>query len=638
MKKKRLGEILRERNQISVENLDKAIQDQQGKLVHLGELLLQRGVVSKPDLVSALVEVSRIPYFDCASIQVDAATLRLINAPMARACCALPIEIDANKLVVVMAEPQNLHFLDELRFKSVMQIAPRIGFRAEVEAAIAANYASADSETAAAAAAAAATVVSLQEIVLSAADSEMEFISSSSQERNVEAMREMQSELLQKSRTTPAVMLVASMIKAAAERRASDIHIEPHSDDTAIRFRVDGMLREHQRVPKALQNSVASRIKILSDMDIAERRAPQDGRFLVKIGGRRIDLRVSTLPTQYGEKVVMRLLEGDAPLQDLAKLGFPQWIEDRLRPMLRLPQGMILVTGPTGSGKSTTLYSSLLLIRRPSINIITVEDPVEYAVAGLNQVQVNIKAGLTFASCLRSILRQDPNVIMIGEIRDKETAEIALKAAQTGHLVLSTLHTNDSISAVTRLLDLGVPGFQIATSLTAIIAQRLIRRLCVCSKSIPTTPEYATQLVLAGILDPPPFHNAPNGCEICDLTGFKGRIGIYEMLALDDSIRASIREGGHSDEIRTLARHAGMRLMQEYALEHVRDGLTTLEEVQRVVPFASVDTVSCASCGRELSAAYLFCPHCGKKRTGAKAGKPARSKRVALIPQGVLVE
>jgi type IV pilus assembly protein PilB len=448
-------------------------------------------------------------------------------------------------------------------------------------------------------------------------------------------MREMQSELLQKSRTTPAVMLVASMIKAAAERRASDTHIEPHSDDTAIRFRVDGMLREYQRIPKALQNSVASRIKILSDMDIAERRAPQDGRFLVKIGGRRIDLRVSTLPTQYGEKVVMRLLEDDAPLQDLARLGFPQWIEERLRPMLRLPQGMILVTGPTGSGKSTTLYSSLLLIRRPSINIITVEDPVEYAVAGLNQVQVNTKAGLTFASCLRSILRQDPNVIMIGEIRDKETADIALKAAQTGHLVLSTLHTNDSVSAVTRLLDLGVPGFQIATSLTAIIAQRLIRRLCICSKSMPTTPEYASQLVLAGIPDPPPFHNAPSGCEICDLTGFKGRIGIYEMLAVDEPIRAAIREGGNSDEIRTLARQSGMKLMQEYALEHVRDGLTTLEEVQRVVPFAPVNTISCVHCGRELSAAFLFCPHCGTRRDGVKSVK---GKRLALVPEGVVNE
>jgi type IV pilus assembly protein PilB len=636
MKKKRLGEILRERNHVSVENLDKAIQDQQGKLVHLGELLLQRGAVSKPDLVSALVEISHIPYFDCHSVEVDAETLQLISASMARSCCALPLETIGNKLVVVMAEPQNLRFLDELRFKSGLQISPRLGFRAEVEAAIAINYASAESEAAAAVATSAASrVVSVKEIVLSAADAEMEFISSSSQERNVEAMREMQSELLQKSRTTPAVMLVASMIKAAAERRASDIHIEPHSDDTAIRFRVDGMLREYQRIPKVLQNSVASRIKILSDMDIAERRAPQDGRFLVKIGGRRIDLRVSTLPTQYGEKVVMRLLEGDAPLQDLARLGFPQWIEERLRPMLRLPQGMILVTGPTGSGKSTTLYSSLLLIRRPSINIITVEDPVEYAVAGLNQVQVNTKAGLTFAACLRSILRQDPNVIMIGEIRDKETAEIALKAAQTGHLVLSTLHTNDSVSAVTRLLDLGVPGFQIATSLTAIIAQRLIRRLCVCSKSVPTTPEYASQLVLAGIPDPPPFHNAPNGCEICDLTGFKGRIGIYEMLAVDESIRAAIREGGNSDEIRTLSRQSGMKLMQEYALEHVREGLTTLEEAQRVVPFAPVSTISCISCGRELSPAFLFCPHCGKKRNDVKTVK---GKRLALVPQGAVNE
>jgi len=631
MKKKRLGEILRERNHVSVENLDKAIQDQQGKLVHLGELLLQRGAVSKPDLVSALVEISRIPYFDCTNVEVDAETLHLLTAAMARKCCALPLETVGNKLIVVMAEPQNLFFLDELRFKSGMQISPRLGFRAEVEAALAINYASPESEAAAAVAAAASPVVSLKEIVLSAADEEMEFISSSSQERNVEAMREMQSELLQKSRTTPAVMLVASMIKAAAERRASDIHIEPHSEDTAIRFRVDGMLREYQRIPKALQNSVASRIKILSDMDIAERRAPQDGRFLVKIGGRRIDLRVSTLPTQYGEKVVMRLLEGDAPLQDLAKLGFPRWIEERLRPMLLLPQGMILVTGPTGSGKSTTLYSSLLLIRRPSINIITVEDPVEYAVAGLNQVQVNTKAGLTFASCLRSILRQDPNVIMIGEIRDKETAEIALKAAQTGHLVLSTLHTNDSVSAVTRLLDLGVPGFQIATSLTAIIAQRLIRRLCVCAKPVPTSPEYASQLLQAGIGDSPPFHNAPNGCEICDLTGFKGRIGIYEMLALDEPIRASIREGGHSDEIRTLARQNGMKLMQEYALEHVRDGLTTLEEVQRVVPFASVTSIYCVGCARELSAAFLFCPHCGRKRNSAKAVK---HKRLALVPAG----
>src|SRR6202034_2689935 len=239
-------------------------------------------------------------------------------------------------------------------------------------------------------------------------------------------------------------------------------------------------------------------------------------------------------------------LEATAPLTSLNDLGMPVEVSDGLWQLASQPQGLVLVTGPTGSGKSTTLYSTLNKLKQPSVNIITVEDPVEYVLPGINQAHVNTRAGLTFASCLRSILRQDPNIIMVGEIRDKETAEIAMKAAQTGHLVLSTLHTNDSVSAVTRLLDLGVPGFQIATSLTAIIAQRLIRRLCICSKSVPTTPEYSLQLLQAGIGDPPPFHNAPNGCEFCDLTGFKGRIGIYEMLALDEPIRASIREGGHS--------------------------------------------------------------------------------------------
>ncbi len=630
MKKKRLGEVLRERNQVSADDLNKAIQDQQGKLVHLGELLLQRGIVSKENLVAALAEVSRIPYADCASASIDDSTLSLIPAAMARRCCAVPLAMDGTKLVVVMAEPQNLQLLDELRFKCGMIIEPRLGFRAELESAIERFYgptepvviASQDSSQAP------------RRTAHAPNEGEMEFISFSSQERNVEAMREMQSELLQKSKTTPAVMVVASMIKAAAERRASDIHIEPQSDGTAVRFRVDGMLREYQRLQKILQNSVASRIKILSEMDIAERRAPQDGRFLVKIGGRRIDLRVSTLPTQHGEKVVMRLLEGEAPLQELSKLGFPRWIEERVLPMLHLPQGMILVTGPTGSGKSTTLYSALNLIRRPSINIITVEDPVEYAVAGLNQVQVNTKAGLTFATSLRSILRQDPDVIMVGEIRDKETAEIALKAAQTGHLLLSTLHTNDSISALTRLLDLGVPGYQIAVSLTAVIAQRLIRRLCTCHKSIETTPEYAAQLVQVGITDDTPFHNAPNGCDLCDHTGFKGRIGIYEMLALDDPIRAAIREGGHNDEIRGLAQDSGMKLMQEYALEHVRAGITTIEEVQRVVPFAQLYALQCTSCRRELSSAFLFCPHCGKKQT---SGKAAKVKKAAQMPQGVMV-
>jgi type IV pilus assembly protein PilB len=518
-----------------------------------------------------------------------------------------------------MAEPQNLHIIDELRFTSGMDIVPRFSFRTDIETAVEKWYGAVEEAEAAVA----------EAIAPANEDPGMEFISSSSLQRNIEAMQEMQAELLHKS--TPAVRLVASTIAAAAGKQASDIHIEPQAADTVIRLRVDGMLRDYQRIPRSLQNSVVSRIKILADMDIAERRAPQDGRFLVKISGKKIDLRVSTLPTQYGEKVVMRLLEADAPLQNYAALGLSPEIAEGLTRILSQPQGMLLVTGPTGSGKSTTLYSSLHMVRKPTVNIITVEDPVEYAVPGLNQVQVNTKAGLTFASCLRSILRQDPNVIMVGEIRDRETAEIAIKAAQTGHLVLSTLHTNDAVSAVTRLLDLGVPGFQIATSVSGIIAQRLVRRLCTCHVEAPMSREYASRLSQAGIQEPPRTQHLPNGCDACDLTGYKGRIGIYEMLVLDDAIRGAVRSGDRNDEIRSLARNNGMKLMQEHALDRVRQGLTTLEEVQRVVPFEQINASYCTACHHELSPAFVFCPYCGEKKTSAE---PSRATRHSLVGQG----
>lgn len=617
MKKKRLGEVLRERGHVSTADLNQILLDQRGsgKRIHLGELLLQSNKVAKIDLISALAEVSDIPYLDCTRVQVSPDALKLIPQSMARHCNALPIAIQESSLIVAMAEPQNLQFLDELRFKSGKKIVPRLGFRSEIALAIDRHYGLVSTEPGAA----------LAPLVSSLEDQGMEFISFSDQQRNIDAMREMEAELLQRSKATPAVQIVASMIRAAAAKRASDIHIEPQSSETSIRLRIDGILREHQRVPRALQNPVVSRIKILSDMNIAERRVPQDGRFLVKILGRRLDLRVSTLPTQYGEKVVMRLLETDAPAQDFSGLGFPDGMASRLRQILSLPQGTLLVTGPTGSGKSTTLYSSLNFVRKSSINIITVEDPVEYVIPGLNQVQVNTKTGLTFASSLRSILRQDPNVIMIGEIRDKETAEIALKAAQTGHLVLSTLHTNDSISAVTRLLDLGLPAFQIAASMTGIIAQRLIRRLCACRKSSPITPEFTSQLLQYGITSPPRERFTPDGCDECDLTGYRGRIGIYEVLYLDDSVRSAIRDGGRSDTIRALARAKGMRLMHEYALEHVLQGLTTLEEVQRVVPLEQVASINCASCLRELSATFAFCPYCGEKRTAQEAPLPPQT-------------
>ena len=618
MKKKRLGEVLYERGQISGADLKKALLDQQGRVIHLGELLLERKLVAKHELLAAITEVAGVPYQDCSKIDPPAEVLRVIPVSVARRDLAVPVRFDGKSLVVAMAKPQNVQILDELQFKTGLKIVPRFAFQEEIAAAIERLYP-----------APAATAETIQ-----VADdlTGMEFISSSSQQRNVEAMREMQQELQQKSRTTPAVHLVAHVIRAAAAKLASDIHIEPQAGETSVRFRIDGILREFQRVPRALQHQVVSRLKILSDMNIAERRNPQDGRFVVKINARRLDLRVSTLPTQYGEKVVLRLLETSAPSQDLKALGIPAEIAGALHELLRLPQGMLLVTGPTGSGKSTTLYAALQLIRQPSINIVTVEDPIEYTLPGLNQVQVNVKAGLTFASTLRSVLRQDPDVVMVGEIRDQETAEIAIKAAQTGHLVLSTLHTNDSISAVTRLLDIGIPGFQIGAAVTAILAQRLVRRLCQCHySSSPPSQEYINTVMAAGMMEPPELHNVPNGCEACDSTGYRGRVGVYELLRFNDALRQAARSGNRNDEMRTLARHNGIKFMQEYALDLVHDGVTTLEEVQRVVTLSQHNSVICSTCGRDLAAGFVFCPYCGTKHDVWGLNSPRRNQAKEVV-------
>ncbi len=626
MKKRKLGEVLRERGHISREDLSKAIAEQQGKIIHLGELMLQRGCVQKADLVAALAEVTHFTYVDCKTAQVQPEVLKLIPHALAQRACVLPLARGQGRLVVVTAEPQNVQVLDELSFQTGMEISPRLGFRSEIQAAIAKYYGE-DRPTDAAEA-----TEPRPEGNEEGGGPELEFVSTSSRQSNVEALQEVQAALLHTR--TPAVRLVSKMIIAAVERQASDIHIEPQVEDTAVRIRVDGVLRELQRVPRSVQNSVVSRIKILSDMDIADRRTPQDGRFLVNMGTKKLDVRVSTLPTQYGEKVVMRLLIPSAALVSLSELGMPPEIELEFNRVLSMPQGTLLVTGPTGSGKSTTLYAALNKLRKGTMNIVTVEDPVEYALPGINQVHVNTKAGLTFASSLRSILRQDPNVIMVGEIRDKETAEIALKAAQTGHLVLSTLHTNGSIAAVTRLLDLGIPGFLIASAMTGIIAQRLLRRLCACHDLAPATPEYRTGLREAGLQDDVQLQAFPVGCSACDSTGYKGRTGFYEMLVFNDAVRTAVRTGSRSDDILNLARGSGMKLMQEYALEQVRQGITTLEEVLRIVPFERIPTGACASCGRELSHAFLFCPHCG-----AKPQEPARAPRAGapeLAPHGAV--
>lgn len=621
-KKKKLGEILRERGQISQLDLAKAVSDQQGKVIHLGELLLDCGLVSKAQLASALADVTRAPYIDCGAVAAPSAlALGLVSKALALKCTVLPLAVEESTLVVVMAEPQNLRIADEIRFTAGMNVSTRLGFRQDILAAIEKYYGPSSSlnplETPARAA------VEPDATEESEASLDMEFVSTSSRQANRDAIQEVQAELLHKR--TPVVRIVSEVIQAADEKRASDIHIEPQADGLSIRIRVDGVLRDLRREPRAIQNALISRIKILSDMDIAERRAPQDGRFLVRMPGKEIDFRVSTLPTQYGEKVVMRLLNSSGALLTFSAMKMPEEVERSLRAVLSLPQGMLLVTGPTGSGKSTTLYAALNLLRQPTVNIVTVEDPVEYVLPGINQVHVNNKAGLTFASCMRSILRQDPNVIMVGEIRDKETAEIAMKAAQTGHLVLSTLHTNDSLSAVTRLADLGIPGFMIASSVTAIVAQRLVRCLCVCRALTPVSVEMAERLASFGLADPVENLYSPVGCDICDHTGYRGRTAVYEVLLFDDAIREAVRAEEKGERLRALVQSAGMKLMQEDALDKILQGVTSIDEVARIVPIQKASSASCPACGQRTGGSFSFCRHCGaraEKTAPEKATKP----------------
>ncbi len=627
MARKRLGDVLKEQKRLSAADLEKALNEQQGGSLLLGEMLMQRGLVSKDDIVAALEEVTHFRYVDARFATIEKAMLKLVPRAAAERYSALPMVRDGKKVVTVMAEPQNLRALDELRFLCGMEISPRLGFKSEIDQAIKKCYEDGDEG---------AVEMSPDQKKLPFVEqvdvSGMQFFTASASDRNKAAMDEFEAEMRQEK--TPAVSLVSALLCAAATKKASDIHIEPQALTTVVRIRVDGVLRELTTIPTELQTSLTSRIKILADMDIAERRQPQDGRFLVQMGQRHLDFRVSTLPTHYGEKVVMRLLDSSATRVGFAELGLPEAIGAKLDEILKMPQGMVLVTGPTGSGKSTTLYSCLNTLRSPTVNIITVEDPVEYKIEDINQVQVNAKAGLTFSTCLRSILRQDPNIVMVGEIRDTETAEIGLQASQTGHLVLSSLHTNDSVGAITRLLDLHIPGFMISSSVTAIIAQRLVRKLCSCREEGVTTTEYATKLLNAGIVEVEDRMFTPMGCPACDNTGFKGRVGIYEMLVFDEQIREAIRTSVRDEEIRNLARSSGMRMMADDALEKVRKGYTTIEEVLRVVPFDNAGGTRCRNCNKVLTPSFMYCPYCGTgvRRTGPTA--PQQGRRVGAGVEG----
>jgi type IV pilus assembly protein PilB len=468
---------------------------------------------------------------------------------------AIPIGFEDGKLLVAMADPANVFALDDIRSLTGMDVKPVVATRADVAAAIDRYY---------------------------RADSEFDDLTSvmdvGQEEEDLSKVKEIVED-------APIVKYVNLLITQAIQDRASDIHLEPTEHDLRVRFRIDGVLHEVMRSPRAIQQGVISRLKIMADINIAERRIPQDGRLSVNAHGRKVDLRVATLPTVWGEKVVMRILDNSTARLDLTDLGFSEPNYERYSRSFTKPYGMILVTGPTGSGKSTTLYATLNIVSQPEVNVITVEDPVEYRLPGINQVQTNNKAGLTFASALRSILRSDPDVVLIGEIRDHETGQIAVEAALTGHLVLSTLHTNDAPSAITRLTEMGIEPFLVGSALDAVLAQRLARRLCSkCKQAYTPTPE---ALVAARFPwqdgEPLPELFRPAGCTVCVKTGYKGRLALHEVMTVSEEVERLAVERASSAAIETVAREQGMRSLRDDGLDKVRAGLTSIDEILRVV-------------------------------------------------------
>lgn len=520
--------------------------------------LIEQGVLTEAQVASARAAQAGLPFVELTEYPVDRTAVSLVPAALCQRHDVLPIAVSGDTLTLAMADPGNVFAVDDVRAATRMQINVVVSERGDLRTAIG-RFHRADHE-------------------LGELSSELEEESTSTDVEVAGAGEPTQDD-------APIVRFVNLLISQAIQDRASDIHIEPTERALAVRYRIDGVLHEMQQAPKAIQNGVISRLKIMSDIDIAERRRPQDGRMSVSHGGRKIDLRVATLPTVWGEKVVMRILdtsESSLSINDLAML------DDNLQAFqasYRKPYGMILVTGPTGSGKSTTLYTTLHEVAKPEINVITVEDPVEYRMPGINQVQVNPKAGLTFASALRSILRSDPDVVLIGEIRDHETAQIAIEAALTGHLVLSTLHTNDAPSAVTRLIEMDIEPFLVGSAIDCVVAQRLARRLCDrCKESFqPSAAELTGMRVGWDPSEPIPTLFNPVGCPACSGTGYRGRIAVHEVMVVTEEIERHAVERSSAAEIARTARQQGMITLREDGWQKVRMGLTSLEEILRVV-------------------------------------------------------
>ncbi|MBU1061358.1 MAG: type II secretion system ATPase GspE [Candidatus Omnitrophica bacterium] len=552
MTKKTIEQILLKRSLITQEQIDKMKEDSKRKGIPVGRLLVKAGVVSEDDYTQAFSEILEVPYIDLSNYLVDAETLKLIPESMARKYKIIPIFKIGNAMTVAMVNPKDIMGIDDLSRVSKCDIEPVLASEGAILGAIDQYYG----------------VQGSVDEVIKDIDKE--------KKKDVVTEGELDSEKLAEiADKAPIIKLVNLIIIQAIKDRASDIHIEPQEDTLKVRFRVDGILHEVFSPPKHLELALLSRIKVLSRIDISEKRKPQDGRFNIKVENRDIDLRVSTFPTIYGENIVIRILDKGAILLGLDMLGFSASGQKEFDALIRHPYGIILVTGPTGSGKTTTLYSALSTIDSEEKNIITIEDPVEYHLGRIRQSQINPKAGFGFASGLRSILRQDPDIIMVGEIRDRETAEISVQAALTGHLVLSTLHTNDASGALARLLDMEVEPFLISSSVIGILAQRLVRKICEkCKESFTPSEEILKGL---GVEAKELFRG--KGCNTCRDTGYKGRVGIFELLVVTEEIRKMIVDRASSDLIKNKALQMGMKTLRDDGLDKVLKGITTAEEV-----------------------------------------------------------
>ncbi len=552
-----IWEVLSASGKVSEEQLQRALEVQRTERRELGKVLVSLGFVTEMDLAQAQAERLGLEYVDLSDGQVDAAAASLIDQKTLRRHGVLPLRLEDGRLVVAMSEPTNLHAIEDLRLISGCQIVPVVAAESQIRQA--------------------------HNRIFSLGDGVSQILEEAASEGTSD--REDELEIGAGSEDAPVVRLVNSILQRAVGEGASDVHVEPRPDRLVVRFRVDGVLREMMSIPPGLQGGVIARLKVLSRLDIAERRLPQDGRFSARIGGQKVDFRAASLPTAYGEKVALRLLDTSSVEADLERLGLsPEMLECYQRVYTR-PYGTILVTGPTGSGKSTTLYATLRELNTPERNIITVEDPIEYRMPGINQVQVNLKAGLTFASGLRSILRGDPDVIMIGEIRDRETAKISVEAALTGHLVLATLHTNDAPGAVSRLNEMGVEPYLTSSAIDCVIAQRLARRLCErCREPVELEEGVLKELGF-------PFERAPvecsffraRGCPRCGGTGYRGRIGIFEMMLVSENLRELVLHRASGAEIARAAAAEGMVTLREDGLLKAASGLTSVEEVLRTV-------------------------------------------------------